>query len=453
MVRKLLIPFFLIGVICLSLSCSEKKDHSQKTVSDSTHSAIHAKSNDNKQNAITRSSVSVTCAEIISNDGFSSQGILLKNGDVLLFSDSGWVFLLNTVTGDVIYAEKTDIAMGGVPVVFANQLVIGDSDGLFSSLDLSGILQRSQKNNDKEREKHPKHPIKKSANLKTISRDWSFKTDGKIVGGCAIVMKKNGIDDAAIVFGSYDTNIYCVKASNGKLKWKIKTGNFINGSPILVNNEICIGGCDGKLRFINPKTGTVVASINMGSYIPSSPTALGTKCLVALYTGEIVCVNTTSHNVEWRWKNEEKGKRLNFTTSPLIYGDCVLAVSTRGECVALSLKTGKLIWNTKIPCDVEAAAVVSQNTQCLFLVDGDGTARVIDIKKGGETASFATGEPISTPPMPVGDGKFLLASENGIVIMLRINRPQGRKLRVSHLWSLRPHSAWLKNHPRNSLKP
>ena len=393
-------------------------------------------------------------ANNVLNDGFSSQGILFDNGNALLCSDGGWIFILNSTTGEVVHAIKTDFPLDGSPVVFDGRMFIGDSDGVFRSIGLSATVlnPNSSRNKNKTEPANSATPIRNPSKMNGPPNDWSFKTKGKIVGGCVILKGQNGLPDAGIVFGSYDTNIYCLEAASGKLRWKIKTGNFINGSPKLVNGELCVGGCDGKLRFINQKTGKTMSAVDMGTYIPSSPAVAGSKCVVSLYTGEIACVDAKFHRLIWRWKTEKTKNRLSFTTSPLIHGNSVLAVSTKGACVALSL-TGKLLWATTLADDVEAQALILPDEQCLAVVDGDGTVHILDISNGQEIAEFATGEPISATPIALGKGKFLVASENGVVTALKTTRYRGRKPTISRLWSLRPHTAWLEKHPNRLPKP
>ena len=453
-------PSSYILLICVALllsSCSKKKPESRISLKIPKESTFPASPEKFVDLADKSSTTTANLAENVSNDGFSSPGLTLKNGNALLCSDGGWIFILNSTTGEVVNATKTNYPLDGSPVVFDGRMFIGDSDGVFRSINLSAknINPNSPQNKNKiESANFANRPIgnltqKKYKNL----NDWSFKTEGKVVGGCVVLKGQNGLEDAGIVFGSYDTNIYCLEAASGKLRWKVKTGNFINGSPKLVNGELCVGGCDGKLRFITPKTGASLSAIEMGSYIPSSPAVAGAQCVVSLYTGEIVCVNAKSHRVAWRWKTEKKSARLNFTTTPLIHGDSVLAVSTKGTCIGLSLKTGKFLWETTIPDSVEAQPVVLPDEHFLVVVDSDGTVHILDISSGRKFASFATGEPISATPIALGEGRFLLASEDGIVTALRTTRYRGRKPTISRLWRRRPHSVWREKHPNRLPKP
>ncbi|NOY74704.1 MAG: PQQ-like beta-propeller repeat protein [Kiritimatiellaeota bacterium] len=355
-------------------------------------------------------------------DAFSNAPVLLNDGTVLLCSDEGVISVLDAATGETIRSRLTGESLNGIPAVYGNTLFVGGSDGVFRAFELS--------------------------TLKTL---WSFKTNGKIAGGCVLARGKNDQNSELVVFGSYDFKIRALRARTGKMEWKLATGNFVNGSPKLVGNELCVGGCDGKLRFVDSKTGELTGVVDLGSYIPASPAVSDSACVVALYTGEIIRVDAERDVVAWRWSEGGKNKKKSFTTSPVIIGERVFAVSTRGECVALSFDAGKTLWRSSIPCDVEAQPIAVGDSP--LVVDADGTARLIEMSEGRQTAEFALGEPVSASPAALEDGGFIVATENGLVTALRIEKGQGRKPRVSRLWSRRLRFHQPKKHSNPRAEP
>jgi outer membrane protein assembly factor BamB len=47
--------------------------------------------------------------------------------------------------------------------------------------------------------------------------------------------------------GSVDGYVYAVEISNGKLKWKFRSGGPITSSPIVANDIVYIGSFDHNL--------------------------------------------------------------------------------------------------------------------------------------------------------------------------------------------------------------
>src|SRR2546430_17286816 len=58
-----------------------------------------------------------------------------------------------------------------------------------------------------------------------------------------------------VVIGSYDGNLYCVSARDGKLIWKYTTTNFVHATPVLSGEVVYIAGCDEVFRGIRLKDG------------------------------------------------------------------------------------------------------------------------------------------------------------------------------------------------------
>lgn len=396
----LIIPF-------IAASCSEKKPGAAKKHphNSTTATMISARS----------AKIAPSFEPVIGVDGFSRKPAITPHGNLLFCSDDGSVVVVDPIAGSIVSTCYTGLDLNGVPAILDNALFIGGTDGWLRALNpLSGAIL------------------------------WKFKTDGKIAGSCLLLPRSDAVSENRVVFGSYDFKIYCLDAAAGSLRWSVETNNFVNSSPTLAKDVICVGGCDGKLRFISKDDGNVLGSLNMGSYIPSTPAVTGSSCVTTLYNGEIVKVDLASRSVVWRWKAAGRNT-LTFTNSPVILGQRVTAVSESGDCVALWLDTGKKIWSAKLGEKVSALPLPMGDL--IVIADIDGAVHLLNAGDGEEIAVFAVGEPISADPVVIGKSAFVLATEKGSITALRIEQAQTRKPRVSRLWNLRPRFA-----PRETRK-
>ena len=91
--------------------------------------------------------------------------------------------------------------------------------------------------------------VYKTAAVKTNpSIKWKFKTGGYVNSSAAI-------DGNSIFFGSGDGYFYCLDVNTGVLKWKYKTGGPVHSSPALFNGAVFFGSHDGNFYALNSSNG------------------------------------------------------------------------------------------------------------------------------------------------------------------------------------------------------
>lgn len=159
--------------------------------------------------------------------------------------------------------NPNDFAPGfkAAPTVAAETVYLGDEDGMMHAVD-----------------------------RRTGKAKWKFRTGAEIAGSVALVGEK-------VIFGSHDSFLYCLKASDHSLVWKpFQTENFINCSTAIEADYTFIAGCDTKVRVINIVSGKEVSEVPLGegAYLIASPAVLGNILYVGTHDGRVVAVNWPS---------------------------------------------------------------------------------------------------------------------------------------------------------------
>ena len=223
---------------------------------------------------------------------------LSENPDVLWeFSTSDGVVACSAIVGDQVYVpclngelvsvdRKTgkrqwsyrsiesknpnDFAPGfkAAPTVTNDIVYIGDEDGMMHAVD------------------------RRTGNAK-----WKFRTGAELAGSVALFGDK-------LVFGSHDSFLYCLKASDHSLAWKpFQTENFINCSTAIEADNTFIAGCDTKVRVINLDSGKEVSEVPLGegAYLIASPAVLGDILYVGTHDGRVVAVNWRKQKIVWTY--------------------------------------------------------------------------------------------------------------------------------------------------------
>ena len=67
----------------------------------------------------------------------------------------------------------------------------------------------------------------------------------------------------SILFGSFDSQLYCLDAATGRSNWTFETGTGIKGTPAVAGGFTAVGGCDAMLHVISLKDGAILGRFSL----------------------------------------------------------------------------------------------------------------------------------------------------------------------------------------------
>lgn len=158
------------------------------------------------------------------------------------------------------------------------------------------------------------------------------------------------VDGHDVIFGAWDTYLYCLDAKNGQLKWKWNNGKSRNqlgpGNvvPVVTRERIYIVAPDRYMTAIDRKTGETIWRNNEHKYRESLGCSEdGTRIYAKTMDGELVAVDATTSEFKKLWVVDLK---LGYEHAPCIVAEkdgIVYAGSRRGLVVAVNPKTQSVI--------------------------------------------------------------------------------------------------------------
>jgi eukaryotic-like serine/threonine-protein kinase len=196
--------------------------------------------------------------------------------------------------------------------------------------------------------------------------------------------------DGTVYFGSGDTNIYALDASNGQLKWKFKTGDVVHASPAVADGRLYVGSWDSYFYALDAKSGKEIWRFKTGDDpeihnqvgIQSSAAAADGIVYFGCRDSNFYAVDAATGKERWRFNNKgswvigspavangkvyfgtsdtalfyafdaKSGAQLfsigfhgwPLFSSPALAGDRVYIGSHEGKLFAIDLKTQKVAW-------------------------------------------------------------------------------------------------------------
>lgn len=158
------------------------------------------------------------------------------------------------------------------------------------------------------------------------------------------------VDKNDVIYGAWDTYLYCLDAKTGQLKWKWNNGKSRNqlgpGNvvPVVTRERIYIVAPDRYMTAIDRKTGKTIWRNNEHKYRESLGCSEdGTRVYAKTMDGELVAVDATTGEFKKLWVVDLK---LGYEHAPCIVAEkdgIVYAGSRRGLVVAVNPQTQSVI--------------------------------------------------------------------------------------------------------------
>jgi outer membrane protein assembly factor BamB len=176
---------------------------------------------------------------------------------------------------------------------------------------------------------------------------WTFKTGDAVTSSPAAANGK-------VYFGSWDKNLYCVDANAGTLIWKVPFNYYIMSSPYVVGGRLYTGAAeDGYVHCLNADTGTEIWKTAAGGnprqitgryyQARSSPIVIGNNLYIGGLDGRVYLLNAANGNVLYTYKTGA----LIAGTARVSGGICYIT-STDGYLYALDATNLSFKWSYKI---------------------------------------------------------------------------------------------------------
>ena len=259
------------------------------------------------------------------------------------------------------------------PTITADAVFLGDDAGYFHAIDRA-----------------------------TGGRRWIFETNGEIISSAAAM-------DGKVIFGSYDSHVYCLSVKDGTVVWTFATQGNVHATPTVIGGNVVIAGCDSHLRVIDIATGTEKLDVDLGSNLITSPAVIGDFVFVGTFGGEVISVNWKSGKVAWRHKAASKDAA--FLSSPAV-NDNLVVIGGRDEHVhAIHRTSGALTWKVDTQSKVDSSPIIVG--QRVFVGSDDGNLHEFDLASGNRRSKYRLGGKISASPA-VGDGVLVIGSEDDV---------------------------------------
>lgn len=310
-------------------------------------------------------------------EGIESTAALV-DGMVYVGGLDGVLYALSFDTGEEMWRYQAGDEIKSSPSVRDGVVYVGDESGLFHAV-----------------------------GAKDGKKLWTFTTDAGVIASASFA-------GGGVIVGSQDNSLYSVKPQDGSLRWKVETDSFVYATAAIAQvdgREVAlVAGCDGLLRALDVRDGSLVTSVAIDAYVGASPVVGNGRAYFGTFENNVLAVDLAAGEVVWRYTNPER--QFPYYSSAA-YTPERLVIGGRDKLVhGLEPATGKAAWTWSAGARVDSSPVIAGGIA--WLGTGSGDVVGLEIKEGHKVWSYATGSSITASPA-VSRGRLVIGTLDGML--------------------------------------
>lgn len=189
--------------------------------------------------------------------------------------------------------------------------------------------------------------------------------------------------------------LIAMNARTGRPKWRFNA-QPIESSPLLRNGKLYVGSWDGNVYAIRAKNGKKVWAVQTGDRVNNSPAYFKGRIFIANDAGTLYAINAGSGKVAW---TASEATEFFYAAPVTAYGRVYIG-STDGTMYAYGAKTGNLLWAKPLGTYIYGSAAVFDRK--VYVGTYDGKFYALDAATGDVKWQRDMPSAVHAPPTVMG---------------------------------------------------
>lgn len=213
---------------------------------------------------------------------------------------------------------------------------------------------------------------------------WDSRVSALLSGGPTAGLNK-------VFIGSENGKVYALDAQTGELSWQASIKGEVINAPAIESDVVVVNSASGIMKAMNADNGEELWKIEQD--VPaltlrgiSAPVIASGGVLIGTGKGGVSVYLVDSGQQGWSTDigeatgSTELERVIDVDSAPIVFGDKVYAVSSRGNLAAIDLKSGRVLWKRQYSSYRQIS--IYRNT--IFLTNVRGHVYAIDRINGIE---------------------------------------------------------------------
>jgi outer membrane protein assembly factor BamB len=177
----------------------------------------------------------------------------------------------------------------------------------------------------------------------------------------------------------------------GNRVWEMQLETPIASGPALVEGKLLFGTSQGEVIARAAKDGKEIWRVKVSSEVLATPTGANGVIVIRTVDGRIYAMEADSGKRIWVYDRTVPLLTLRGNSAPVIHNGIVITGSDSGKLAALTLKTGRVLWETQIAdpkgrtelermVDIDAQPVVLEDV--IYVITYQGRLATVQLQSG-----------------------------------------------------------------------
>jgi outer membrane protein assembly factor BamB len=175
------------------------------------------------------------------------------------------------------------------------------------------------------------------------------------------VLSTPAVDGKTAFFTSWDNALHAIDAASGHERWRLDLGRTLGASdyweyyvssPVLAAGHVYVGSGSGRLFSIDPNSGKIVWSTDLGARVRTTPLVAADRVIVGTMSGHVIAVDRHTGKRLWSFATQgaaqpfslKQNDTRSVVTAPILAGGIVIAGGRDGNVYGINLRTGAERW-------------------------------------------------------------------------------------------------------------
>jgi outer membrane protein assembly factor BamB len=239
---------------------------------------------------------------------------------------------------------------------------------------------------------------------------WAFETESEMYGGPLVHRLASG--ELLVLLPTEGGTLFALDAATGKEKWRFTIDAPLRCTPTVVGGHALLAGCDGKLHTLDVATGKETGSCDIGDPTGNTAAVVGDVAYFGTEAGAFLAVDAKDPAkpvVKWTYRNQRAGQGIR--TAAAVSKDTVVYANQGKVLFALHPDSGDELWQFRTRSAVDASPLLLGDGKALVATTR-GQVLLIDPVKGDPLWDVDFGGSFIAAPAATG-GMVLMPNTDG----------------------------------------
>ncbi len=201
-----------------------------------------------------------------------------------------------------------------------------------------------------------------------------------------------------------------------KIKWKFKTGAYVDGGAVEDKGAVYFGSWDHNFYAVRADGGKLIWKFDAGDCVDSTPAISGGKIYFGSWNRYVYCLNEKDGKLTWKFRMPKSNFDDHRQASPVVYNGVVYMGGFSGAIYAFNAETGKKIWEFKTGGPIRSRLLLSSwaasglkppsKLPCIYVGSGDKTLYSLGLVDGHIYRRIKTGGAVLSSPASDNTGSI-----------------------------------------------